>query len=59
MDWLIEIAGVAGLLIAGYGLVSVALRARRTRRYCDIAVAVVVAVAVVAALLAFGERLVW
>ena len=45
VNWVILIAGVAGLLVAGYGLVTLVRHALRTRRYGDIAIAVVVAVA--------------
>jgi hypothetical protein len=58
VNWVILIAGVAGLLVAVYGLVALVRNALRTRRYADIAVAVVVVVAVVAALIAFGDRLI-
>jgi energy-converting hydrogenase Eha subunit C len=58
VDWVILIAGVAGLLVAGYGLVTLSVRAVRSRRYLDIAMAVAVAVAVVAVLVAFGDRLI-
>ena len=58
VDWVILIAGVAGLLVAGYGLVALATHAVRSRRYIDIALAVAVAVAVVALLVAFGDRLI-
>jgi len=58
VNWVIVIAGVCGLGIAAYGLVAVALEARRRRRYLDIAVAAMAAVAAVALLLAFGDRIV-
>jgi hypothetical protein len=58
VDWVILIAGVAGLLVAGYGLVTLVWHALRSRRYLDIAVAVAVAVAVVVLLVAFGDRLI-
>ena len=58
VDWVILIAGVAGLLVAGYGLVTVITHAVRARSYPDIAVAVAVAVCVVALLIAFGDRIV-
>lgn len=58
MDWVILIAGVAGLLVAGYGLVTVTAHAVRSRRWVDIVLAAAVAVAVVALLVAFGDRLI-
>ncbi len=58
VDWVILIAGVAGLLVAGYGLVTVTTRAVRSRRYLDIVLAAAVAVVVVTVLVAFGDRLV-
>ncbi len=58
VDWVILIAGVAGLGCVGYGLFSVVAGARRRRRPTDVIVAVAVAVAAVALLVAFGDRLV-
>jgi hypothetical protein len=58
VDRLILIAGVAGLLVAGYGLVTLTVHAVRSRRYLDVVLAVAVAVAVVAVLVAFGDRLI-
>ena len=58
VNWVILIAGVVGLLVAGYGLVALVRNAVRTRRYVDIAIAVAVAVVVVAALVTFGDRLI-
>lgn len=56
VDWLILIAGVAGLLVAGYGLVALTLHALRERRYIDIVLGVAVAVSAVLLLVAFGDR---
>ena len=58
VNWVILIAGVAGLLVAGYGLVALVRLALRTRRYGDIAIALVVAVGVVVLLVSFGDRLI-
>jgi len=58
VNWVIMIAGVVGLLVAGYGLVALVRHALRTRRYGDIAIAVVVAVGVVVLLVSFGDRLI-
>jgi uncharacterized membrane protein SpoIIM required for sporulation len=58
VNWVILIAGVAGLLVAGYGLVALIRHALRTRRYGDIAIAVVVIVAAVVLLISFGDRLI-
>ena len=45
VNWVILIAGVAGLLVAGYGLVTLTTHAVRARRYGDIAIGVAVVVA--------------
>lgn len=58
VNWVILIAGVAGLLVAGYGLVTLVRHALRTRRYGDIAIALGVIVAVVVLLVSFGDRLI-
>ncbi len=53
----ILIAGIAGLAVAGYGLVTLSLDAVRRRQYVDVAVAVAVAAGVVVALVLWGDRL--
>jgi hypothetical protein len=58
VDKVTLIAGVAGLLVAGYGLATLTVRAVRSRSYLDIVLATAVAVAVVALLVAFGDRLI-
>lgn len=58
VNWVILIAGVVGLAVAAYGLVTLVRNAVRTRRYWDVAVAVVVLVGVVVLLVAFGDRLI-
>jgi hypothetical protein len=58
VNWVILIAGVAGLLVAGYGLVTLTTHAVRTRRYWDIAIGAAVLVLVIALLVAFGDRLI-
>ena len=58
VNWVILIAGVAGLLVAGYGLVALTRHALRTRRYGDIVIAVVVAAGVVVLLISFGDQLI-
>jgi hypothetical protein len=58
VNWVILIAGVAGLLVAGYGLVALVRHAVRTRRYGDIVIALGVIVAVVVLLVSFGDRLI-
>lgn len=57
MDWVILIAGVVGLAVAGYGLVTLALDAGRRRQYLDIVLAVALVVVVVYVLITFGDRL--
>jgi len=58
VNWVILIAGIVGLGVAAYGLVALTARAVRSRRYLDIVLAVAVAVATVALLAAFGDRLI-
>jgi hypothetical protein len=58
VNWVILIAGVVGLAVAGYGLVTLVRGALRSRRYWDIVAAVAVVVIVVTALIAFGDRLI-
>jgi hypothetical protein len=58
VNWVILIAGVAGLLVAGYGLVALIRHALRTRRYGDIAIAIVVVAGVVVLLISFGDLLI-
>ena len=58
VNWVILIAGVVGLLVAGYGLVAVVRHAVRTRRYGDVAIALVVTVAAIVLLVSFGDRLI-
>jgi hypothetical protein len=58
VNWLILMAGVAGLAVAGYGLVALVRNALRAHRYRDIALAAAVVVVVVATLVAFGDRLI-
>ena len=53
----IVIAGIVGLGVAGYGFVTLCLDAWRDRHYLDIVLAAAVAVAIVALLIAFGDRL--
>jgi hypothetical protein len=57
MNLVIVIAGVVGLLIVGFALLDLAIDAGRHRRALDIVWAALVAVAVVWALLAYGDRL--
>jgi len=58
VNWVILIAGVAGLLVAGYGLVTLTTHAVRARRYWDVAIGGAVAVVVIVLLVAFGDRLI-
>lgn len=58
VNWVVLIAGIAGLLVAGYGLVALVRHALRTRRYGDIAIALVVIIAAVVLLVTFGDRLI-
>jgi hypothetical protein len=58
VNWLILIAGVVGLGVAGYGLVALTMQAVRRRRYLDIVLAVAVALVTVVLLVTFGERII-
>ena len=58
VNWVILIAGLAGLACAGYGLVVLSVNAWRRRRYVEIALALAVAAATVLLLIAFGDRVV-
>ncbi len=58
VNWVILIAGIVGLLVAVYGLVALVRNALRTHRYVDVGIAAAVVVAVVALLIAFGDRLI-
>ena len=53
---IILIAGVIGLGVAGYGLVTLSLDAVRRREYLDVLVAVAIAAGVVVALVLWGDR---
>jgi hypothetical protein len=57
VNLIIIIAGVAGLLIAGYGFVTLAIDAGRRRQYLDILLAAGVVVLVAYLLVAYGDRL--
>jgi uncharacterized membrane protein YcjF (UPF0283 family) len=55
--WLILIAGIVGLAVAGYGFITLVRDAWPRRQYLDIAGAVVVVVVVVLLLVRYGDRL--
>jgi len=57
MNALILIAGIAGLAIAGYGLIALSTDAWRRRQYPDIVLGVAVAIAVVVLLVVYGDSL--
>jgi hypothetical protein len=57
VNLIIIIAGVAGLLIAGYGFVTLTIGAARRRQYLDILLATGVVVLVAYLLVAYGDRL--
>lgn len=52
----ILIAGVVGLVVAGYGLVTLGLDAVRKRQYADLVAAVAIAAGVIVALVLWGDR---
>lgn len=57
VNWVIVIAGVVGLGVAGYGLFALAVNAWRRKVYGGLVVAVLVVVGTVTLLLSFGDRL--
>ena len=57
VNLVIVIAGLVGLVVAGYGFVTLTIDAWRHRQYADIVVAAAVAVAVVVLLIVYGDRL--
>ena len=57
MNLVIVIAGVVGLLVAGYGFVTLTIDAWRRRQYLDILLAAAIGVAIVVLLIAYGDRL--
>jgi hypothetical protein len=57
VNLVILIAGIAGLVVAGYGFVTLTIDAWRRRQYYDIALAVGVVIALVVLLIAYGDRL--
>ena len=57
VDIVILIAGIVGLVVAGYGFVALSIDAWRRRQYLDIALAAGVAMAIVVLLITYGARL--
>jgi len=57
VNLVILIAGIVGLVVAGFGFVTLSIDAGRRRQYFDIALAAGVAIAIVALLIAYGDRL--
>jgi len=57
MNLVILIAGIVGLIVAGYGFVTLTIDAWRHRQYLDIALAAGVALTIVVLLIAYGDRL--
>ena len=57
VNLVIVIAGIVGLVVAGYGFVALTIDAWRRRQYLDIALAAGVAIAIVVLLIAYGDRL--
>ncbi len=57
VNLVIVIAGIVGLVVAGYGFVTLSIDAWRRRQYLDIVLAAGVGVAIVALLIAYGDRL--
>lgn len=57
VNLVILIAGIVGLVVAGYGFVMLTIDAWRRRQYLDIALAAAVAIAIVVLLIAYGDRL--
>jgi hypothetical protein len=57
VNLVILVAGIVGLVVAGYGFVALTIDAWRRRQYLDIALAAGVAIAIVVLLIAYGDRL--
>ena len=57
VNLVITIAGIVGLVVAGYGFVALSIDACRRRQYLDIALAAGVGVAIVVLLIVYGDRL--
>ena len=57
MNLVIVVAGIVGLLVAGYGFVTLTIDAWRRRQYLDIALAAGIAIMVVVLLIAYGDWL--
>jgi uncharacterized membrane protein YeaQ/YmgE (transglycosylase-associated protein family) len=57
VNLVIIIAGIVGLVVAGYGFVTLSIDAWRHRQYLDIVLAAAVGVAIVVLLIAYGDRL--
>ncbi|MCX6372761.1 MAG: hypothetical protein NTX16_06695 [Actinobacteria bacterium] len=57
VNLVITIAGIVGLVVAGYGFVTLSIDAWRSRQYLDIVLAACVALAMVVLLVAYGDRL--
>jgi hypothetical protein len=58
VNLVILIAGIAGLAVAAYAFLSLAVDAVRQRQFVDIVIAAVVTAAVIYALIAYGDRLI-
>ena len=57
VNLVILIAGIVGLVVAGYGFVTLTIDAWRRRQYLDIALAGGVALTIVVLLILYGDRL--
>ena len=57
VNLVILIAGIVGLIVAGYGFVTLSIDAWRHRQFLDIALAAAAAVAIVVLLIVYGDRL--
>jgi len=57
VNFVILMAGIVGLAVAGYGFVTLARDAWRHRQYLDIVLAAAVAVAIVVVLIGYGDTL--
>jgi hypothetical protein len=57
VNLVITIGGIVGLVVAGYGFVTLSIDAWRRHQYLDIALAAGIGAAIIVLLVAYGDRL--